>query len=206
MSGREVLVIGAGGHAKVVIGAIEAGGDRVVAALDDDARRWGSTILGVRIAGPVATAPSYGVPTVIAIGGNATRARLGRAIDVPWATVVHPRAWVHPSVVLGPGTVVFAGAMIQPDSRLGHHCIVNTGATIDHDGALGDCVHVAPGAHLAGTVTIGEESFLGVGVAVIPGITIGARTTVGAGAAVVRDLPDGVVAVGVPARVVRPAG
>lgn len=203
---QELIVIGAGGHAKVVIATARAAGFRVIGAVDDDQARWGSAILGVEIAGPVSRVlEDRNACAVLAIGHNATRRRLGAAA-CQWMTVVHPSALVDASVALGAGSVVFAGAIIQPDARLGAHAIVNTGASIDHDCALGDAVHVAPGARLAGNVALGDEVFFGIGAVAIPGVSIGARTTVGAGAAVVDDLPADVIAAGVPARVLRALG
>ncbi len=101
---------------------------------------------------------------------------------------------------LGRGTVVFAGAVVQPDAVIGDHVIVNTGATVDHDCVVGDYAHLAPGVHLAGSVHVGEGAFLGIGSVVSPGVRIGRWTTLGAGAVAIRDLADGAVAVGVPAR------
>lgn len=194
-----LILLGASGHAKVVIAALREAGRDVSACYDDDQALWGKQILGVPIA-PGAEAPT-GAPAVIAIGNNAVRKKLAETLDLDWQTVVHPRAWVHESVTLGEGTVVFAGAVIQPDTAIGRHSIVNTGASVDHDGVIGDYVHLAPGVHLAGGVTIGEGSFLGVNAGVIQYRRVGAWTTVGAGGIVVRDLPDHVTAVGVPARV-----
>jgi len=202
VAAEPIVVIGAGGHAKVAIAALQAAGARVVAVHDDDSTKWGSAILGVPVVGPVAEAAGAGAPLVIAVGDNPTRAALARRLpDARFATVVHPSAVVHPTVTLGPGAVVFAGAVIQPDSRLGAHAIVNTSASIDHDCVLGDFVHIAPGTHLAGNVTLGEGVFLGVNCAAIPGVSVGAWTTVGAGGVIVASLPAHVTAVGVPARV-----
>lgn len=194
-----VALIGAGGHAKVVLATAQAAGFEVTGLYDDDEARWGTEVLGVPVVGPASRLPA-GAPAVLAIGANAARKRLATELPLSWRTVVHPRATVHDSVRLGEGTVVFAGAVIQPDTTLGAHAIVNTGATVDHDGRLGDFVHLAPGVHLAGGVTVGEGAFLGVNAGVIPGRTIGDWTTVGAGGIVVRDLPPGVTAIGVPAR------
>ena len=197
----DLIVIGAGGHAKVVVATARAAGFRVVAIADDARERWGAELLGVAVSGP--TAPILldpGAQVVLAIGDNAARLRLAGAARCRFASVVHPQAIVDPTVQLGAGSVVFAGAVIQPDTIIGAHAIVNTAASIDHDCRLGQAVHVAPGSRLAGNVTLGDGVFLGIGAVVIPGISIGARTTVGAGAAVVTDLPPGVVAVGVPAR------
>jgi sugar O-acyltransferase (sialic acid O-acetyltransferase NeuD family) len=198
----EVYVVGAGGHAKVVVAALQAMGERNLSVLDDDASKAGSTILGVPVRGPVAellSAPHR--RAVLAVGHNATRKRLAERLQgVDWLTVVDPSARVHGSVRLGPGSVVFAGATIQPDAILGSHVIVNTGATVDHDCVLADYVHVAPGAHVAGGVRLEEGVFLGIGSVAVPEVTIGAWTTVGAGAAVISNLPPGITAVGVPAR------
>jgi sugar O-acyltransferase (sialic acid O-acetyltransferase NeuD family) len=197
----ELIVVGAGGHAKVVVATARAAGWTVTAIADDDRARWGEIFADVLISGPTALALDDPDATcVLAIGHNATRHRLGTGARCRFATVVHPAAVVHDSVVLGPGTVVFAGAVIQPDTRVGAHGIVNTAASIDHDCAIGAAVHVAPGARLAGTVTLGDEVFVGIGAVLIPGVRVGAGTTIGAGAAVVSDLPAGVIAVGVPAR------
>jgi sugar O-acyltransferase (sialic acid O-acetyltransferase NeuD family) len=197
----DLIIVGAGGHAKVVVATARAAGFRVVSIADDARGRWGEQLLGVAVAGP--TEPVLRDPraqVVLAIGDNAARRRLAATARCRFVSVVHPTAIVDPTVQLGPGSVVFAGAVIQPDTILGAHAIVNTAASIDHDCRLGEAVHVAPGARLAGNVTLGDAVFLGIGVVVIPGVTIGARTTVGAGAAVVTDLPPDVVAVGVPAR------
>jgi len=197
----DLVIVGAGGHAKVVVATARAAGFRVVSIADDARGRWGELLLGVAVSGP--TEPVLADPraqVVLAIGDNAVRLHLAATARCRFVSVVHPSAIIDATVQLGPGSVVFAGAVIQPDTTIGAHAIVNTAASIDHDCRLGQAVHVAPGTRLAGNVTLGDEVFLGIGVVVIPGITIGARTTVGAGAAVVTDLPPGVVAVGVPAR------
>jgi sugar O-acyltransferase (sialic acid O-acetyltransferase NeuD family) len=201
---QPLIIVGAGGHAKVVIATARAAGLAVQAVVDDAPARWGATLLGVPVHGPSGPAlDDPGALVVLAIGNNAARRRRAAGARCRFATVIHPAAVVDASVRLGAGSVVFAGAVIQPDAALGGHAIVNTGASIDHDCALGEAVHVAPGARLAGNVALGDEVFLGIGAVVIPGISIGARAVVGAGAAVVRDLPADAVAAGVPARIRR---
>ncbi len=202
---REAVVIGAGGHGKVIISLLQELGFKVSMVLDDNPSRWGENILSVPVKGPVEEIlRMQDIGAVIGIGNNPTRLEVAKKNhDIHWITAIHPFSWVHPSVKIGEGSVVFAGSVIQPDTVIGKHCIINTGVTIDHDCQIGDGVHIAPGCHLAGNITIEEGSFLGVGVSVIPGCTIGKGTIVGAGATVITDLPEMVVAVGTPARPVR---
>ncbi len=192
-----IVVIGAGGHAKVLIATLAAGGFSIAGVLDDDDTKWGTDAQGTRV-GRIER--ERGGSGVIGIGDNAQRREMARALNFEWRTVVHPAAYVHPAAKLGRGTVIFAGAIVQPDAVIGDHVIVNTGATVDHDCVIGDYAHLAPGVHLAGAVYVGEGAFLGIGSVVIPGVKIGRWSTLGAGAVAIRDLADGVVAVGVPAR------
>jgi sugar O-acyltransferase (sialic acid O-acetyltransferase NeuD family) len=194
-----VQILGAGGHARVAIATLRDLGHDVVAVWDDDAARHGSTCFDVPIRGAI-TEATRDVPTVIAIGDNRTRARLASSLSLAWATAVHPRAYVHSTVTLGPGTVVFAGAIIQPHACLGAHVIINTAASVDHDCRLGDFVHLGPGTHLCGDVTVEEGALLGVAAAARPGAHIGAWAIVGGGAVVIEPIAPGTTAVGVPAR------
>lgn len=198
----KVFVIGAGGHAKVVISALLASGFDVGGVYDDDESKRGDKLLGIPVRGLTSEIGRMDEAfAVIAVGNNAARKRIAERLSrLKWATAVHPRAYVHESVRLGGGTVVFAGATIQPDTKIGAGVIVNTGATIDHDCMIGDFAHIAPGAHLAGGVRVGEGAFLGIGSAIIPNVRVGAWATIGAGATVIRDVPDNAVAVGVPAK------
>lgn len=197
---RKVGVIGAGGHAKVVLATLVSAGFEVVAAFDDDESKWGSSLLGVPIEGSSARAFRAPYPLILGIGSNAVRRRIAEAHDHAWATAIHPSAVVHASVRVSEGTLVAAGAVLQPDTVVGAHAVINTGASVDHDGSVGDYAHICPGATLAGVVTVGEGALVGTGAAVIPEVRIGAWASVGAGAVCVRNIPDRTVAVGVPAR------
>ena len=205
MSAGTLAVIGAGGHAKVVIATARSAGFDVVALYDDNTSLHGSRLLGVPVRGAIADIdPAVSGVFVLAIGDNATRYKLAdRLSSLSWATIVHQQAIVHESVRLSPGSVVFAGVVIQPDSEIGAHVIVNTGVTIDHDCHIGDFVHLAPGTRLAGGCRVGEGAFIGIGSCVIPGKSIGDWSMIGAGAAVTSDIGDRVVAFGVPAKVQR---
>jgi len=196
-----LVLLGAGGHAKVLLATLEAAGREVLEVLDDDPARWGTSLLGRPISGPIdGNTLVPGHPAILGIGDNRVRQRLAD-LDLSWAEVAHPTATVHSSVVMECGSVVFAGAVVQPEVTIGHHVIVNTGATVDHDCRLGDFAHIAPGCHLAGQVQVGEGALLGIGAAIVPGVSIGAWATVGAGAVVLHDVTAGSVVAGAPARV-----
>ena len=207
-----LLLLGAGGHARVVAEtAIATGRFSSVAFLDDRCTGPGpqSTLLNWPIIGPFAKAFEPQISkqfpaALVAIGNSPVRLqwlqRLAAAgYELP--VLVHPTAWLSPSAQIGAGSVVFAQAAIQAKALIGSGTILNTGCSVDHDIYLGDGVHICPGAHLAGEVKVSHRSWIGIGASVIQQIRIGADVTVGAGAAVVSDLPDGVTAVGVPARV-----
>jgi sugar O-acyltransferase (sialic acid O-acetyltransferase NeuD family) len=203
---KPVVVLGAGGHAKVVIATLRAAGFTVAALFDDDAAKTGTALLGIEVQGTLADfARSDYRQAVVAVGDNQARMKMVERLTdelptVEWASAVHPHAWVHDSVKPGAGTVVFAGAVVQPDANIGEHVIINTGATVDHDCAIGDFVHLAPGTHLAGDVRAGRGAFVGIGAAITPGRRLGEWAVVGAGAVVIEDIPGGVTAVGVPAK------
>lgn len=198
---KSVVVIGAGGHAKVVISTLQAAGYVVTGVFDDDVDKWGASVLNVPVSGGLSDLTRAGRrKAVIAIGDNRVRERLAREINMEWVAVAHPQSYVHDSVKLGEGSVVFAGAIIQPDTVVGAHAIVNTGATVDHDCVIDDFVHLAPGVRLAGGVQVARGAFLGIGTLVIPSRRVGEWAVVGAGGVVVKDIPGGVTAVGIPAR------
>jgi sugar O-acyltransferase (sialic acid O-acetyltransferase NeuD family) len=201
MAEGAVAIIGAGGHAKVVLSTLLAAGFPVAAAFDDDPEKWGTRLLDVLVAGDIRRFLDSGLRrAVLAIGSNPKRRDLAARLPAEWVSVAHPSAWVDETVCLGPGTVIFAGAVIQPCATLGAHVIVNSGATIDHDCAVGDFAHVGPGVSLAGGVEVGEGALLGIGSAAIPGTKVGRWATVGAGAVVLGEVPEGAAVAGVPAR------
>jgi sugar O-acyltransferase (sialic acid O-acetyltransferase NeuD family) len=199
-----ILVIGGGGHAKAVVGAAKVTGYDVRAVYDDDPDKWGRGILGVPIFGPInriLDAPR--MPVIVAIADAATRKAFVERLRLEWATLIHRTAIVDPTVEIAPGTVVFAGVVVQADAHVGAHAILNANATVSNDCSLEEYVHLAPGVDLSSGVHVGTGSFLGIGAVALPNVRIGAWTTVGAGAAVTSDLPDRVVAVGCPARVIK---
>lgn len=195
----DVYVLGAGGHAKVVIATLRSAGHAVRGAFSDRADDHGRLVLGVPVLGPIESLFDHPqAPVVIAIGDNRARQKLAE-MPAPWMTCVHPGATVHESATVAAGTVVFAGVVVQPEARIGSHAILNTACTIDHECQLEDFAQIGPGAHLGGNCHVGEGAFVGLGAAVIHGVRIGTWAIVGAGAAVIRDVAAHTTVVGVPA-------
>ena len=144
-----IAVIGAGGHAKVVIATLQAAGYESISVFDNDPGQWGAELLGFPVVGPMREVGERRfVSGIVAIGCNSKRKEMVSALTLEWISVIHPSATVHTSVVLGVGAVVLAGAVIQPDTVVGEHVIVNTGATLDHDCRIGDFAHIGPRAAL----------------------------------------------------------
>ena len=92
---------------------------------------------------------------------------------------------------------------MNPGSKLGKHVIINTCASVGHDCTVQDTVHIDPGVRVGGHSTIGERSWIGIGSALRDHVKIGKNCIIGAGTVVVKDLPDNVVAYGVPAKIIR---
>ena len=207
---ESVLLIGAGGHAKVVLDAMLAKGQfEVLGLLDTDPSRCGARVLGVPVLGDetLLQQEAYERSSLfLCIGDNEQRLVIAARYEATsrrFASVSHPTASLGREVEIGDGTVVLAAAVVNAGTSIGAHCIVNTCASIDHDCRLADGVHVSPGARLAGGVCVGRGAHIGIGASVLPGVSIGALAKVGAGAVVLSDVPEGVTVVGVPAKPVQ---
>ena len=211
MNIKRVIVCGAGGHAKVVVDVLEKMGIyQIVGFVDDSLELKGTVRGGYPVLGnneELAGMREKGIEGVIvALGDNYRRkvmyeevARMGLRL----ISAIHPSAVIGSRVRIGAGTLVVAGVVINVDTEIDDNVIVNTGVTIDHDCRIAAHVHLSPGVHLAGRVSIGEASHLGIGAVVLPNISVGKYCIVGAGAVVRKSLPDKVVAVGNPARIIK---
>lgn len=209
-----VIGLGAGGHAKVVIEILRLSGNYEIAGLlDHEPELWNTEVAGVPVLGGDDLLPEIyargihcafiGVGT---IGVTEARRRLYDKVrhhGFELARAVHPQAVISPSAEIGDGPTIMAGVVINAAARLGDNVIVNTGATIDHDCVIGSHVHISCGASLGGSVTVGEASHVGIGASLIQSIHVGRSAVIGAGSVVISDIPDGVVAVGVPARILK---
>jgi UDP-N-acetylbacillosamine N-acetyltransferase len=210
----KLVVWGASGHARSVADAIDSARLGSVAAFIDDANpvAGGASFLGAPLhgsAGELERLYDEGVRhAVIAVGDSRVRMRLIarlKALGFTLPVLVHGTAWVARTAAVGEGTVVLARAVIGAAAQVGAGVIVNTGAVLDHDCVAGDGAHLCPGVTVGGHAQIGAGAWIGIGATLKDRVRVGANTTVGAGAVVLDDLPDNVVAYGVPARVARDA-
>ena len=205
-----VVVIGAGGHAKVVVELIRSQGRyEVVGCTDLEPQR--RDVVGARILGSDDILPDLYAQGIrhcfVALGDNALRRKVAAqvtALGFELINAISPKAVVSPTARLGRGVAVMAGAVINADAMVGDLAIVNTRAAIDHDCQIGEAAHVAPGVALAGGVRIGPLAFVGAGATIVPGVSVGESTVIGAGATVISNLGPNIVAVGVPAKPLPP--
>lgn len=203
-----LLILGGGGHGKVVASiAMDSGGWGRIAILDD---KFDGTqdLLGLPVIGRLEDAARFlgeFSDAFVAIGDNQLRRQLHEFVErlgFRMPTLRQASASVSPLATLGEGSLACAQSAVIVGATLGRGCIVNTAASVGHDCRLGDFIHVAPGVRLAGGVVCGDGTWIGMGASVKEEVRLGRNVTVGAGAVVLQDVPDGVTVVGVPARIV----
>lgn len=191
---KQVVILGAGGHAHVIADIILASGDKVIALLDDNENVSDRS-------GCINDFKKYkDAQFVVGIGNVEVREKFASTLPLTWYTAIHPSAIISPSVEIGEGTVVMPNAVINARSVIGKHCIINTGAIIEHEDYIEDFVHVSVGAKLGGTVKIGRKSWVGIGAIIKNNINICSNCIIGAGATVVKDIGQCGTYVGVPVK------
>jgi sugar O-acyltransferase (sialic acid O-acetyltransferase NeuD family) len=205
----DLLILGAGGHARVIASLL--GHDtryRVVGVLDQNPSKDGEIVGGFPVVGTFDDLEEWrdrGVAHIaLAIGDNQRRADLydsliARGFHI--AGLRHPRAMVERNATVADDAVLCIGSIIGAEAFVGANALINSGAIVDHECRIGAHAHLAPGSRLAGRVQVGDGVFVGLGVCVREGIRLGAGSQIGAGAVVVSDIPPGVLAIGIPARV-----
>lgn len=209
---KQIIFWGATGHAKVLREAVGHHGYELVAVFDNNRDvhpPFPDVPLHYGVEGFKAWLREHGfseTEALVTIGGASGRDRLEiqnflKRNGVRPATVIHPTAFVAKNATIEEGSQIIANATVGVETEVGKACIINTAASVDHESVLEDGVHIAPGAVLAGSVRVGSHTLVGVGAVVLPWIKIGSDVTIGAGAVVTKDVPDGVVAYGNPAKI-----
>ncbi|HDR3889417.1 TPA: acetyltransferase [Bacillus cereus] len=201
---KKLLIIGAGGHGKVIADiALKMNKWKYIAFLDDN--DGVKTSMGIEIIDKSTRVSEYikDYDIFVGIGNNVIREKLQGQLEAFGASIpilVYPNAIVGEQVQLGTGSVVMAGVVINCCTNIGKGCIINTASTIDHDNIIEDYVHISPGAHLAGTVKIGRGTWLGIGSIISNNISITNQCKIGAGAVIVKNIIKTGTYIGVPAR------
>ncbi len=209
----KILLIGAGGHCRVVLDTLFLLKNYQVTGIIDRQDKMGQNLFGVPVVGTDDKLKAFrekGIKycfiTVGSVGDPALRVALGRKVikmGFQCPNIISPAAVVSKFAEMGTGNFVAPGVVIGPGTVLGNNCIINTGVVVDHDCRLGDYVHLAPGVTISGGVKIGDHSHVGTGACVIQGITIGTDVLIGAGSVVVGNIGNKIIAYGNPCRKVR---
>ena len=206
---RTVILIGAGGHARVLLDVLARCGVAVAGLTDADAGKHGKLLAGVRVLGGDKVLDKHPPASTILVNAMGSTESMSlrqkvyerlKAGGYRFLTLVHPSAVIASDAVLGEGVQVMAGAIVQPGAKIGVNSIVNTGAQVDHDCVIGAHVHLSPGVTLSGTVTVGDGTHVGTAATVVQGLRIGRGCLVAAGTVVTEDVADGERVAGVPAR------
>lgn len=209
---EKILLIGGGGHCKVVIDATRLSGGYDIVGIVDLPENVGKTLCGVPIIGDdsklekiFGQGVKYCIITVGSVGDSKIRQKLyklSKARQFELVNVIHPSAIIDKSVKMGKGNFISAGVIINSEAQIGNNCIVNTGAIIEHDCIIGDNVHIAPGVVMSGGVFIGANSHIGTGSSIIQSIVIGKNVMIGAGSNVVKNIKNNVTAFGNPCTII----
>jgi UDP-perosamine 4-acetyltransferase len=206
-----VVIIGAGGHGRVVLDVLRATAKfHVLGFIDADTGKTGGEVMGVPILGPIHLLQKLRKQDVrgaiVAIGDNRIRRTYADQViesGLEVITAIHPSAVISPTAKIGRNVLVAAGGIIGTEAVIGDDVIINTGAVVDHECRIGRAAHIGPAAALAGRVQVGEGAFIGIGAKIVPCMKIGPHAVVGAGAVVIEDVPAGATVAGVPARIIR---
>ncbi len=203
------IVFGAGGHGKVVVDILRSRQEKIVGVMDDGCttEEWNG-LLNLGGIGQLhqITLKYPEALYIVAIGNNSIRMNIVERLKqmrIKFGIAIHSSAVIGSNISIGEGTVVMPNAVINAGTQIGEHVIINTAATIDHDCCVEHFAHISPGVHVAGGVTIGTRSHVGISASIIPGVSVGNDTIVGAASCVIRNLPNHVMAVGCPAKIIK---
>jgi len=192
---------GASGHCKVIIDILKSNNHNIGAIFDDFPKY--NILEGIPVLDSSMIMKSLSNEIIVSIGDNSLRKKVVSKIVNPFFLAIHNTAVLSSSSRIGEGSVIMAGVIINSSAEIGDHCIINSGAIIEHDCIINDFCHISPNASLAGNVVIGEGTHVGIGASIIQGVKIGKWVTIGAGAVIIKDIPDFVVVVGNPGKIIK---
>lgn len=187
---NRLIIVGAGGHGKVIADTAVKLGYTEICFVDDNVTESipGFPVIGTT--GDIEALDDGKTDFVIGVGNNKSRRSIAERCSVKWTSLIHPCAVVGTNVSIGCGTVVMAGAVINTCTSIGKHCIINTGSIVEHDNIIEDFVHISPGVTLSGTVLVGEGAWIGTGTSVINNVSICKEAIVGVGSVVIRSIEE----------------
>ncbi|KQL39947.1 acetyltransferase [Bacillus sp. FJAT-25509] len=204
----KIIILGNGGHSKVVQEMVNSLKIHKITAILDDRYEFERQENGMIYApfSSIKRLMSKDTRAVIAVGDNFSRKKIVCTLklrDDQYISIFHPTAVISKSAIIGNGTVVMPKSVINAEAFIGNHCIINTGSIVEHDNNIGDFSHVSPNSTLTGNVTLGEGVHIGASATIIPGISIGEWSVVGAGSTVIKNIPSYSKAVGTPTRIIK---
>jgi sugar O-acyltransferase (sialic acid O-acetyltransferase NeuD family) len=197
----EMIIYGAGGHAKVVYDCLISQRIKLKGVFDDNSAI--NSFLRFNFVTPYSANSFANEKLIICIGSNKIRHELSKTIKHSFGMAIHKTAFMAESAIIEEGVMILVKSIIQAESRIGGHVIINTGAIVEHNCVIGDFAHIGPGAVVCGNVHIGTGTFIGANTTILPGISIGRWAIVGAGSVVLKDVADGAKVAGNPAKIIQ---
>ena len=210
---ENILILGAGGHAKVIVDIVELQSKYNLVGIIDQNLAEKEPLLGYLLLGKeedlaklIKEHTIRGI--IIAIGDNFIRSKAAARLkenypELSFPSTIHPKTVIARDVKIEEGAVIMAGVSVNPGSTLGNFCILNTNAILDHDSSMGDFSSLAPGVTVGGDCKIGSYSAIGIGATLLHGIQVGEHSVIGAASLVNKAIPSYTVAYGLPAKEIR---
>lgn len=197
---NHLVIIGAGGHGRVIADIAQKNGYTDICFVDDRISSGAMMFPVIGTSSDINGLNDGKTDFVVAIGDNRTRKKIAEKYAVNWVSLIHPSAQIALGAKIDKGTVVMANAVINACASVGRHCIVNSGAIVEHDNEIEDYVHLSPRVALGGTVRVGAQTHIGIGATVSNNVRICENSVIGAGAVVVRNIEQSGTYIGIPAR------